>query len=518
VNEPFYITTAIDYVNSKPHIGTAFEKIGADAVARLKRAQGFDVFFQIGADEHSTNVEQKAQESGKDPIAFCDEMVEAFKKAWDLLDISADRYIRTTQAEHIAAVRELFTRINNAGHIYQGTYTGWYCPSCEKYIKEEELVDGKCENHNSVPDWIEEENWFFKLTTFEGRLLRHIQDNPSFIEPEWRRNEIVSLIEGGLEDVSMTRNGVRWGIQPNEAPEQTIWVWFDALINYITGIGFPDDSVTFNRYWPADVHVIGKDITRFHCVVWPIMLMAADIPLPKQIFAHGFVYVEGQKMSKTLGNVVDPVELSERFGPDPVRYFLLREINFGKDGSFSWEKFRRRYNDDLANDLGNLLNRTIKMIHKFFDGTLGEPCAAIDGVDAELRTQLAGLYAEVAPLIETFGFHEANATLWDAVRRANTYIEETQPWKLNKSGDTARTQAVMYNIVESLRILAQLLVPIIPRTAEAIWSQLGLNAVGSLNEQRIQQAADWGWVPAGHTVGEPEVLFPKIEEEAQVEA
>ncbi|HEX5131311.1 MAG TPA: class I tRNA ligase family protein, partial [Candidatus Krumholzibacteria bacterium] len=348
----FYLTTAIDYVNARPHLGTAYEKIGADCLARYKRLAGFDTYFLMGTDEHSTNVEREARNLGKEPQAYTDEMAPLFERTWKTLHISHDQFIRTTDPAHKRAVSALFQKIHDNGYIFEGMYAGLYCEGCEEFKVEKDLVDGRCPRHKTVPARIEEKNYFFALSKFSDRLKQRIIDDPDFIRPDMRRNEILKVIESGLEDISVSRSGKSWGVPLPIAPEQVVYVWFDALINYISALGFGGgDDAKFRRYWPCDVHIIGKDITRFHCLIWPAMLMAADVELPKSVFGHGFVYNRGEKMSKTIGNIVDPIDLAGFFGADALRYLLLREIAFDRDGDFTVELFVTRYNAELANEL-----------------------------------------------------------------------------------------------------------------------------------------------------------------------
>ncbi|MBI3097405.1 MAG: methionine--tRNA ligase [Planctomycetes bacterium] len=507
----FYITTAIDYVNSVPHVGTAYEKIGADALARWKRLTGFDTFFLMGNDEHSVNVERRAREQNLDPLAYCDRMQVEFETVWKALHLSYDRFIRTTEPAHRAAVQALYERVKAAGAVTRGKYTGWYCVSCEAYKKESDLVDGLCPNHRQKPQWIEEENWFFTLSRYQDALLRHIESHPGFVRPESRRNEILSAIRAGLDDISISRSTFKWGIPVPGDPAQVFYVWFDALPNYIAGAGFATDDARFARLWPADVHVVGKDITRFHCIIWPAMLMAAGLPLPQAVHGHGFVYLQGAKIGKTLGNVVDPLGLAREFGGDAVRYFLLREIEFDRDGDFSRDKLTDRYNADLANDLGNLVFRTTNMIHKYFGGKVRRP--ADPGGFVALQSKMAEGWDEQSARMDRLEFSAALAAVWSHVRAANLYIEQEAPWKLAKTGQQERLAGVLWSVTDALRMLSVHLAPFIPVTAEKIWAQIGMTtpfdrlyAGGESSEGRSPDR-----VPDGQPVSLGTPLFPRIE-------
>src|SRR5215471_18565651 len=365
----FYLTTAIDYVNSAPHLGTAYEKITADVVARYKRLAGFETLFVMGNDEHSQNVFRRAREQGMDPLAYCDLMEREFRAAWDLLDVSYDDFIRTTQPRHKAAVQEFVRRITANGDVYEGYYEGWYCVGCEAFKQDKDLVDGKCPLHSTV-EWIKEKNHFFRLSNYQRPLLDHFAAHPEFVEPDVRRNEILRLLESGLEDISISRAGQSWGIPVPHDPGSVVYVWFDALINYAAAVGLGADPAMFDKWWPADLHIVGKDITRFHAVIWPAMLMSAGLPLPRQVFGHGFMTFGGQRMSKSLGTIVDPSEAASRFGADPLRLYLVKEITFGADGDFCWERYDERYNVDLANNLGNLVSRVAAMAARYRAGRL----------------------------------------------------------------------------------------------------------------------------------------------------
>ncbi len=366
----FYLTTAIDYVNSRPHLGTAYEKIAADVMARYRRLAGYDVRFVMGNDEHSQNVYRRAREQNLEPLEYCNRMEQEFRAVWRRLDISFDDFIRTTEPRHRAAVESLVRASFKAGDIYEGQYEGWYCVSCEAFKQEKDLVEGLCPIHRTKPEWIKERNYFFRLSAYRDRLLQHYRDHPEFVAPESRRNEMLRLLEAGLEDISVSRAGQAWGIPLPFDPSSVVYVWYDALINYAAAVGYGTDPKLFETWWPADLHVVGKDITRFHCVVWPAMLMSAGLPLPKQVFGHGWVLTKGEKMSKSLGTVLDPLDAAERFGPDPLRLYLTKEIVFGSDGDFTWDRFEEKYNVDLANNLGNLVNRVTAMAERYRQGRL----------------------------------------------------------------------------------------------------------------------------------------------------
>jgi methionyl-tRNA synthetase len=502
----FYLTTAIDYVNARPHLGTAYEKIGADCLARYKRLARYDTYFLIGTDEHSTNVEKEAARLGKDPKAYCDEMAEVFKTVWATLGISYDQFVRTTHPIHENAVKEMFKRISDNGYIFEGTYKGLYCVSCEEFLIEKDLVDGKCPKHQREPEWIEEQNFFFALSRFGGRLKAHIEEHPEFIQPESRRNEILNVIASGLEDVSVSRSGKSWGVPLPGAEAHVVYVWFDALINYISALGFAagDDS-KFVRYWPADCHIIGKDITRFHCLIWPAMLMAAELPLPKTVFGHGFVNMKGAKMSKTLGNIVDPAAVAAFFHPDGLRYILLREIAFNRDGDFSIEQSVAKYNAELANELGNLFSRTLSMVQRYRNGgvTPYSPDAK-----REYERLTAGVIEEYNACMERLAFDEALAALWRAVQASNRYIEEKKPWELARLEDGRALDDVLRVLLEVLRMASILCIPFMPRKSEEMRKQLALDHdLTALSMDEANAPGDAGW----RTIGTTAPLFPKLE-------
>lgn len=509
----YYLTTAIDYVNARPHLGTAYEKIGADCLARYKRLAGFDAYFLMGTDEHSTNVEREAKSLGQDPQAYTDEMALVFERTWKSLHIAYDQFIRTTDPRHKRAVAQLFKTIHEKGFIYEGKYSGLYCEGCEEFKVEKDLVDGKCPRHLTVPKFIEESNYFFALSKFSDRLKAHILANPHFIRPEIRKNEIMNVIESGLEDVSVSRAGRTWGVPLPIAPDQVVYVWFDALINYISAVGYAgdtgDDAALFKKYWPCDVHIIGKDITRFHCLIWPAMLMAAGVELPKSVFGHGFVYNRGEKMSKTIGNIVDPINLANFFGADALRYLLLREIAFDRDGDFTVELFVTRYNAELANELGNLYSRTLSMTGRYFDG-------AVPAWSTEAAQETAGLTANVVAdyrrEMEALAFDRALAAVWRSVQGANRFVEERKPWAQAKTGDMEALGATLRALLEVLRTCSLLCQPFMPEKASEMRAQLGLPAdFSKLSLNEADKPGDATWKKIGTSV----VLFPRLEDPAQ---
>lgn len=505
----FYITTAIDYVNSLPHIGTAYEKITADCIARSKRLLGYDVRFLMGTDEHSINVKKKAIEEGISPQHYCDLMAPRFEEIWKKLSISYDDFIRTTEKRHITSVTELFRRIHEAGDIYTADYKGWYCEGCEAFIQEKDLVDGNCGNHMTRPSWIEETNYFFRLSKYEQPLLEEIKNNPDFIRPKSRRNEIVKLIEGGLEDISVSRSGFDWGIPlPNDS-EHVVYVWFDAVINYISGLGFGgDDDSLFGNYWPADLHVIGKDITRFHCVMWPAMLMSAGLQVPKSIFGHGFIYHRGEKMSKSLGNVVSPLDIADKFGADPLRFFLLREVVYGLDGDFTFDRFIERYNSDLANDLGNLVSRTVSMIHRYCGGTLQKD-AVPDGY--RISKSFGDVTKRWMDAIEDCNLSGACDCVMEYVREANRFIEENAPWKLAKDPSKKDDlEEVLCDLATVIVGAAVLLSPYIPASSQKIWESFGCE--GKISDFILPENGLSVMVPAGTKIEKAGALFPRIDD------
>jgi len=472
----FFLTTAIDYVNSRPHLGTAYEKICADVIARYKRLCGLDTRFLMGNDEHSQNVYKQAIESGLDPRAYCDRMEQEFRRTWQRLEVSFDDFIRTTEPRHHAGVTELARRLHDAGDIYEGIYEGWYCVSCEEFKQDKDLVDGRCPLHPTLqPQWIREKNYFFRLSKYQRPLLDHFAAHPEFLQPEIRRNEILRLIESGLVDISVSRAGQSWGIPLPWDASNVVYVWFDALINYASAVGLGGDRDLFDRWWPADLHVIGKDITRFHAVIWPAMLMAAALPLPRQVFGHGFMTMNGQRMSKTLGTIVDPIDAASRLGTDPLRLYLVKEIAFGGDGDFSWERYDERYNVDLANNLGNLVSRVAAMAGRYREGVL-RPTGAPSDQLVRLAEQVAADYRRA---MDAFAIHEGAAAAYRLIDATNEFIAATAPWTLAKDAAAAdRLTQVLFDAAEAIRCAAVLLEPIMPSSSREILRRVGAPGEG----------------------------------------
>ena len=480
----FFLTTAIDYVNSRPHLGTAYEKVCADVIARYKRLCGFETRFLMGNDEHSQNVFRKAAEEGLAPLEYCDRMEQEFVRTWRWLDVSFDDFIRTTERRHKTGVTEIAKRIHDAGDIYEGVYEGWYCVGCEAFKQEKDLVDGRCPLHPATtPQWIRERNHFFRLSKYQRPLLDHFGAHPEFLQPEIRRNEILRLIESGLEDISVSRAGQSWGIPLPFDPDSVVYVWFDALVNYASAVGLGGtggDAESFAKWWPADLHVIGKDITRFHAVIWPAMLMSAKLQLPRAIFGHGFLTLNGQRMSKSLGTIIDPVEAARRCGVDPLRLYLIKEIAFGGDGDFSWERYDERYNVDLANNLGNLVSRVAAMAAKYRGGHL-RPTGAGTGQLARVGETVASDYRRA---MDAYALHEGAAAAFRLIDAANEFIAATSPWALARDpGAADRLTQVLFDAAEAIRLAAVLLLPIIPASATEILRRVGFGSDGLLLER-----------------------------------
>ena len=502
----FYITTPIYYPSDRLHVGHAYTTTATDAIARYKKLAGFDVYFLTGSDEHGVKIQRAATAKGVSPERYVDDIVATFKDLWRRLGAGYDDFIRTTEPRHVKAVQEIFRRLQEKGDVYKSHYEGWYCSPCEAFWLERQLNEGNCPDCGRPVEKIKEESYFFRLSKYQDRLLEHIEKNPEFIEPESRRHEMVAFIKSGLEDLSVSRTTFTWGIPVLGDEKHVIYVWIDALSNYITALGWgtPDDA-KFRRYWPADVHLMGKEIVRFHSVIWPAILMALDLPLPKRVFGHGWLLFGDDKMSKSKGNVVDPIALIDEFGADALRYFLLREISFGQDGNFSRLALMQKINSDLANDLGNLLHRTGAMLDRYFEGRVPGRDADEDGELAALAPEVVVKFREHMDALE---LNQAMAAIWKLIGRANKYIDEKAPWSLKKAGQEKRLAGVMYSLVETLRVVAILVYPAMPQTAQEIWSRLGQE--GSVGEKSLADC-EFGRLRPGTRVVVGEPLFPRLD-------
>ncbi len=507
----FYITTAIAYTSRKPHIGNTYEVVLADAIARFRRLEGYDVYFQTGTDEHGQKIQQNAEEAGVTPKAYVDKVAGEIKTIWDMMNTSYDRFIRTTDADHEAKVQKIFKKLYDQGDIYKGHYEGWYCVPCESFFTETQLVDGKCPDCGREVKKTKEEAYFFRMSKYQDRLMKYIEENPEFIQPESRKKEMVNnFLKPGLQDLCVSRTSFTWGVPVSFDPKHVTYVWIDALSNYITGLGYdPDGSAElYRKYWPADIHLIGKDILRFHTIYWPIMLMALGEPLPKQVFGHPWLLFGQDKMSKSKGNVIYADELVKRFGVDGVRYYVLREMPFASDGSITYESLIGRYNSDLANTVGNLVSRTISMGKKYFDGVVQKPAAAAPE-DAELQSAAEKTVATVIELMQTLHVADALEEILNLARRSNKYIDVTAPWILAKDeASRERLGTVLYNLLESLRYLGVLLKPFLPATGEEILAMLNVPA----EQQTLASLEHFGGLAAGTVTGEAKALFARLDE------
>ena len=509
--DTFFITTPIYYANDVPHIGHAYTEVASDFIARYRRLRGDDVFYLTGTDEHGLKVARAAEENGVTPRAWTDSLEPRWREVWERLDISYDDYIRTTEPRHYEAVAKILRAVHDNGRddIYEGTYEGLYCVACEAYYTEDDLIEGNCPIHGRPVEQMREQNYFFRLSAYRDRLLEHYAAHPEAIEPEVRRNEVGSLIEGGLQDFSISRTTFDWGVPLPWDPGHVTYVWFDALTNYVTAAGYADDPDRFERLWPARMHMVGKDIVRFHAVYWPAMLMAAGLEPATQVWAHGYLLVGGEKMSKTKLTGIHPFELLDHFGVDSYRYYFMREIQFGSDGNFSWESMTERHNADLANGLGNLAARVLAMLGSSYAGQVPEPGNAADG---RIPALVPEVVARVDAHMEAVALSQALGAVWELVDAANKYLVEMEPWALAKDADRRDDLgAVLYTAAETLRILAVLIVPVMPDAAARLWSQLGLDEVSPLGDQRLPEAAVWGGLTPGTRTAKGSSLFPRLD-------
>ncbi len=505
----YYITTAIAYTSGKPHIGNTYEIILADAIARYKRQLGYDVFFMTGTDEHGQKIEIKAKEAGKEPQQFVDNIAAQIKSIWDLMNVSYDKFIRTTDKDHEKQVQNIFKKLYDKGDIYKGEYEGLYCTPCESFLTESQLIEGNCPDCSRAVVHSKEEAYFFKLSKYQDRLMKHIKENPGFIQPESRKNEMINnFLKPGLQDLCVSRTSFNWGIPVTFDDSHVVYVWIDALSNYITGLGFDangNHGEKYNKYWPADLHLIGKDILRFHTIYWPIMLMALDIPLPKKVFGHPWMLFGDGKMSKSKGNIIYADDLAKHFGVDGVRYYSLHEMPFAQDGTITWELVMERINSDLANVLGNLVNRTITMVNKYFDGTIERPVEKED-IDDELIKLALETPQRVQAKMDDLKVADAISEIFTLLRRSNKYIDETMPWILGKDPDKkGRLGTVLYNLLESIRFSGVLLNPFLPETSKRIFEQLNTSAT------TLESLSEFKGMEVGAKVGKAEILFERID-------
>jgi methionyl-tRNA synthetase len=512
----FYVTTPIYYVNDVPHIGHAYTTVACDVISRYKRMSGYDVFFLTGTDEHGQKIEQAAQQKKLSPKELADSVVQRYKNLWKKLNISNNHFIRTTDESHKKTVQEAFKKMQENGDIYLDEYEGWYCTPCETYWTETQLLDGNCcPSCRRETTKLKEPSYFFNMSKYQDKLLKHIEENPDFIKPASRRNEIVAFIKEGLRNLSVSRVSFKWGIPVPRDEKHVIYVWIDALTNYISALDYFDSNSDKRKYWPADFHVVGKDILRFHTVYWPTMLMSLGVPLPKTVFAHGWWTVEGQKMSKSLGNAIDPNWLIEKFGVDPIRYFLLREVPFGLDGDFSFKALIHRINSDLANDLGNLLNRTLGMVKRYFNGQIPD-YKMEDEIDIELFKKIEETFNSVEAHLNELAFNKALISIWELVGALNKYIDTTAPWALAKDKENRnRLETVLYTAMDGIRILSLLIYPFMPDTALEIRKQLNIDE--PVEKSNFDELKKVKLLKPGKSIGEATPIFPRLDEKEIIE-
>ena len=512
--EKYYITTAIAYTSRKPHIGNTYEIILTDAIARFRKMQGKDVFFLTGTDEHGQKIQELAEQEGISPKAYVDNIAGQIRNIWDLMDVKYDHFIRTTDSHHEETVKKIFKKLYEQGDIYKGEYEGLYCTPCESFFTESQLVDGKCPDCGREVKKTKEEAYFLKCSKYQDRLLKYIEENPGFIEPESRKKEIVNnFLKAGLQDLCVSRTSFTWGVPVDFDPKHVVYVWIDALSNYITALGYKVDekSELYNKNWPADLHVIGKDILRFHAIYWPIILMALGEPLPKKIYAHGWMLFGNDKMSKSKGNVIYADELAEEFGVDAVRFYSLSEMSFAQDGTITYEEVISRYNSELANTFGNLVSRTIAMTNKYFGGVIPTP-NKIEDIDNELLTVVKDNVASYEQKMDELKVADAVSDIWNIIRRSNKYIDETMPWNLAKTEEgKERLVTVIYNLLEVIRIVSVLVSPIMPKTAEKIWGYLNTDITS------LESVRTFGNLVKGQKVNEAKPLFERIDEKKKLE-
>ncbi len=509
MGKTFYVTTPIYYVNDLPHIGTAYTTVAADALARYHRLKGEKVFFLTGTDEHGQHVARAAERAGVTPQEWADQMVTHFVEVWRRLNISNDFFIRTTDPKHVRVAQEFIQKLYDQGDIYLDVYEGWYCVPDESFWLPSQLVEGRCPQCGREVEMLQEENYFFRLSAYGDKVLEHIQNNPDFVQPEIRRNEVISFIRQGLTDQSISRKNLTWGIPLPFDSSQVMYVWFDALLNYVSAIDYGMDQPRFESIWPADWHLVGKEILRFHAIIWPAMLMAAGLPLPGHIYAHGWLTVEGEKMSKSKGNAISPHVLVDEFGVDAYRYYFLREFSFGYDGNFSRETLVARYNSELANDLGNLVSRVLAMVDRYRGGVIPEPRGAEEG-DQVLEETSKLTFQDIERHFQSLSFNEVLASIWSFLKVVNRYVDETAAWDLNKDPSKApRLDTVLYNQLECLRLAAVMIQPFMPDAAQKIWEQLG--GEGPLSSCYLPASASWGLLEPGGRIARGPALFPRIE-------